>query len=141
SWLSKRTGAVYRLLSEAEWEYACRGGTTSTYCYGDDVNTYQANFAAVVGSTTTVGSFPANPFGLYDMHGNVWEWVEDAWSANYAGALADGGSSTIIDDPNIRVVRGGSWINAAKDLRAACRNASLAFQRSNSVGFRLARDI
>lgn len=141
SWLSKMTGAVYRLLSEAEWEYACRGGTTSTYCYGDNINNYEANFAAVVGRTTTVGSFPPNEFGLYDMHGNVWEWVEDTWSANYAGALAGGGSSIIIDDPNIRVVRGGSWINAAKDLRAACRNASLAFQRSNTVGFRLARDI
>ncbi len=89
-WLSGETGEAYRLLSEAEWEYACRAGTETRYCFGDTITAKQANFDGKVGKTTEVGSYPANPWGLYDMHGNVWEWVEDVWHDNYEGAPDDG---------------------------------------------------
>ena len=94
-WLSRMTGAVYRLASEAEWEYAARGGTTTEFFWGNQVGRNLANCRdcesawSKIGSGPT-GSFTANPFGLYDMHGNVWEWVADCWNKDYAGAPADG---------------------------------------------------
>jgi formylglycine-generating enzyme required for sulfatase activity len=88
-WLSAATGQPYRLLSETEWEHACRAGTATRYCWGDDITPLNANYGKSLGKTTEVGSYPANRFGLYDMQGNVWEWVEDRWHDNYDGAPHD----------------------------------------------------
>jgi hypothetical protein len=98
-WLAQETGKPYRLLSEAEWEYACRAGTTTRYWWGDGITPENANYGVNAGRTTEVGAYPANPWELYDMHGNVWEWVEDRWHGsyeedrwhrNYEGAPNDG---------------------------------------------------
>ena len=136
-WLSRTTGKTYRLLTEAEWEYAARAGSTTRYSFGDDEKalcTY-ANVAdmsaqeqykdltlATLAScrdghihTSLVGSFRPNAFGLYDMHGNVWEWVQDCWNANYSGAPSDG-SAWITGDRCLHVLRGGSWINGPKEV-------------------------
>jgi formylglycine-generating enzyme required for sulfatase activity len=87
-WLSRETGKSYRLLSEAEWEYCCRAGTTTAYSFGDTIDNKQAQFSE--SKTAEVGSLPANGWGLHDMHGNVWEWCEDTWHPNYKGAPNDG---------------------------------------------------
>ena len=94
AWLSSKTGKPYRLLSEAEWEYACRAGTETAYSFGESISKAQAQFPEGVEvrwqpSTVEVGSFPANDFGLYDMHGNVWEWCEDCWHESYADKPAN----------------------------------------------------
>lgn len=90
-WLSEETGRAYRLPSEAEWEYACRAGTTSRYSFGDAITPVYANYGdSGLGRTSLVGAYPANPWGLHDMHGNVWEWIEDDWHDNYNGAPTDG---------------------------------------------------
>ena len=93
-WLGRETGQPYRLLSEAEWEHACRAGTTTRYSWGYEITAENANYGKNVGETSEVGSYPANPFGLYDMQGNVWEWVEDRWHDNYVGAPHDGSAWT-----------------------------------------------
>ena len=124
-WLSDKTGKQYRLPSEAEWEYAARAGTTTRYSWGDEVGRNRANCDGC-GSlwdneqTAPAGSFRANVFGLHDVHGNVWEWVEDCWSGNYLGAPADG-SAWESGDCSRRVLRGGSWFNirGASVLRSA----------------------
>ncbi len=109
-WLSKETGRPYRLLSEAEWEYACRAGTTTRFWWGDDITPENANYGGGgnLGKTAEVGSYPPNPWGLYDMHGNVWEWVEDCWNDGYQEAPVDGSAWTS-GDCGRRVLRGGSW--------------------------------
>jgi formylglycine-generating enzyme required for sulfatase activity len=121
--LSKATGREYRLPSEAEWEYACRAGTTTPFHFGETITTdlanYNGNYTYGSGSkgqyrkqTTDVGSFPANAFGLHDMHGNVWEWCQDTWHENYNGAPTDG--SAWVDEnanQNRMILRGGSWYN------------------------------
>ncbi len=89
-WLAAQTRQPYRLLSEAEWEYACRAGTTTRFWWGDEITPEKANYGENLGKTSEVGGYPANPFGLYDMHGNVWEWVEDHWHDTYEGAPEDG---------------------------------------------------
>ena len=106
TWLSRKTGKSYRLLSESEWEYVARAGTTTRYHTGDTITSSQANFN--VGRTVEVGSYPANAFGLHDVHGNVWEWTQDCWNGSYRGAPANGSAweSGICAR---RVVRGGSW--------------------------------
>ena len=120
AWLNQSSGQTYRLLSEAEREYAARGGTQTAFWWGDSINTAQANYAGTGTSyngspkgeyrqaTVPVNSFSPNPFGLYNVHGNVWEWVEDCWSENYSGAPTDGSAWTT-GDCRYRVLRGGSW--------------------------------
>ena len=118
--LSRHTGHEYRLPSEAEWEYACRAGTSTPFHFGETISTDQANYNgdSIYGKgqkgmyrkkTTPVGSFDANRFGLYDMHGNVWEWCQDHWHENYEGAPIDGSAWLSSDESKNRVVRGGSW--------------------------------
>ena len=151
-WLSRKTWERYRLLSEAEWEYAARAGTTGPFHFGSTISTDRANYNGndTYGSgrkgvyrkkTVSVGSFPANAFGLHDMHGNVWEWVEDCWHSGYAGAPTDGGAWTSGCDGDRRVLRGGSWANAPKFLRSAYRVRSSAGNRNIHVGFRVARTL
>jgi len=143
AWLSSKTGASYRLLSEAEWEYAARAGTPTRYAFGDTITNAQANFYgdAPVGKTVPVGSYPANAFGLHDMHGNVWEWVEDAYADAYgAGQPVDGGAFTK-GSGSYRVIRGGSWSNDPQSLRSADRNWITPTIRGNILGFRVARTL
>ena len=141
-WLSDVTGEAYRLPSEAEWEYACRAGTTTRHSWGDEKPTpEQANFGENVGKTTEVGAYPANPWGLYDMHGNVWEWVEDCWHDSYEGAPSDGSAWTSGGDKSRQVQRGGSWNYGPRGLRSAFRVKNLASDRLNDWGFRVARTL
>ena len=144
-WLSDKTGKPYRLLSEAEWEYAARAGTTTRYNWGDDIGRNRANCDGCGSGwdneqTAPVGSFPANGFGLYDLHGNVWEWVEDCRNPSYAGAPADG-SARINGDCSSHVLRGGSWYNEPKNVRVALRISYATESRSYSHGFRVARTL
>ena len=120
-WLAAGTGKPYRLPTEAEWEYACRAGTTTRFYRGHTLSDKHANYDMAVGRTTPVGSYPANPWGLYDMHGNVWEHVEDPYHESYAGAPADGSAWMEGGDPQRRVVRGGSFSYPARDNRSAVR--------------------
>ena len=142
-WLSGKTDKEYRLLSESEWEYAARAGTTTRYWWGNDIDRNRANCDGC-GSrwdnekTAPVGSFAANGFGLHDMHGNVWEWVEDCWNGSYAGAPSDG-SAWESGDCSQRVLRGGAWNNNPRNLRAAFRTKQDTGVRSNDIGFRVAR--
>ena len=137
-WLSQETGKSYQLLSEAEWEYCCRAGTTTQYSTGDTIGRKQAQFSAR--KTMEIGRFPANAWGLYDMHGNVWEWCEDNWHPNYEGALNDG-SAWKCGDESLRVLRGGSWIVDPPFLRSAYRGGDQPVGRVDDVGFRVARTL
>ncbi len=148
-WLSEKTGQRYRLLTEAEWEYAARAGTWSRYHWGDSIGQGRAN-CHDCGSrwgnkqTAPVGSFSANGFGLHDMHGNVWEWVEDCWHGDYAGAPSDGSAWTSGGDCSRRgrrVLRGGSWFNSPGYLRSAIRIKNGAGDRDDDIGFRVARTL
>jgi formylglycine-generating enzyme required for sulfatase activity len=144
AWLTKKTDQPYRLLSEAEWEYAARAGTATRYWWGDDPPTpEQANFGNNVGKTREVGSYPANPWGLHDMNGNVWEWVEDCWHESYEGAPSDGSAWLEKDggDCSRRVLRGGSWDLRPEGLRSAGRFWYDTGGRFDFVGFRVARTL
>ncbi len=138
-WLSKQTGKSYRLLSEAQWEYACRAGAATRYSSGDCITEKDANCNDNVGKTTEVGSYNPNPWGLFDMHGNVWEWVEDVGHDTYEGAPDDGGAWTKGGDRNRRVLRGGSWDFDSRYLRSADRSGYNSDLRSYCIGLRLAR--
>jgi formylglycine-generating enzyme required for sulfatase activity len=138
-WLRQETGKPYRLVREAEWEYACRAGTTTRYSCGDVITERDANFDLKVGRTTEVGLYPPNAWGLCDMHGNVWEWVEDVWHENYEGAPDDGRAWTKDGDSRVRVLRGGCWDNGPGDVRSAVRIRGDTGCRGNSFGFRVAR--
>ena len=144
-WLSRASAAEYRLLSEAEWEYAARAGTTTGYFWGDDVGSGNANCNGC-GSrwddkkTAPVGSFAANGFGLHDMLGNVWEWVDDCWNDSYAGAPSDGGAWTT-GDCDRRVLRGGSWYEDPRDVLSAHRDGHWTDDRDGNGGFRVARTL
>ena len=145
TWLSAKTGATYRLLTEAEWEYAARAGTTTAYSWGADIGKGNANCDGCGSQwddkqTAPVGSFKPNAFGLHDMHGNVWEWVEDCYVNNYEGAPADGSARVTSDCPS-RVVRGGSWNYGPRTLRSADRGWSQPDDRGIDLGFRLARTL
>ena len=139
-WLMDETGKRYRLPSEAEWEYACRAGTSTAYSFGEAITERDANFGGNVGQTTEVGLYPANGFGLHDMHGNVLEWVEDAWQGNYKGA-PNNGSVWRGGDGKTRVLRGGSWSYTPSGVRSADRNSFSASKYSNYWGFRLVQDL
>jgi formylglycine-generating enzyme required for sulfatase activity len=154
TWLSGKTGKRYRLLSEAEWEYAARAGSTAAYAFGNKIGKGNANCDGCGSQwdrrqTAPVGSFPANAFGLHDMHGNVWEWVEDCYHSSYAGLAAStvtGGQLSVTDcekDGNLssRVLRGGSWGNHPVNLRSAIRYRIRPVDRDYTVGFRVARTL
>ena len=151
-WLSEATGKAYRLPSEAEWEYACRAGTRTAFAYGDTITTEQANYdgnftynggprGTYRGGTSPVGSYPANPWGLFDMHGNVWEWMQDVVHDNYDGAPLDGSAWEDGGDQARRVLRGGSWLYNPRYLRSALRNGFSAALSNDIVGFRVVRDL
>ena len=143
AWLSRKTGQTYRLLTEAEWEYAARARSNGKWTFGDDERRLAefAWYSANSGSKTQpVGGKAVNAFGLHDMHGNVWEWVEDCWHSNYSGALSDGSAwTTACADGNNRVVRGGSWSFSPVILRSAIRLGFLLDYRSYLLGFRVGR--
>jgi len=137
--LSQKTGRIYRLPSEAEWEYACCSGTQTKYCFGDDgerLKDYAWYDNNSERKTHQVGRKKPNAFGLYDMHGNVWEWCSDRWHNNYNNAPTDGSSwETGKDD--IRVLRGGSWGSDATDCRSANRTRDYANYCFSLSGFRV----
>ena len=143
AWLSLLTGKKYRLLTEAEWEYAARAGSMSRYAWGDEPGNGNANCRGCGGArilqSAPVGSFRPNAFGIYDMEGNVWEWVEDIWHDSYEGAPADGSAWVEGDDATYRVVRGGSWNNEIELVRAAIRFKRHRKVQFETLGFRVAR--
>jgi eukaryotic-like serine/threonine-protein kinase len=145
--LSQRTGKSYILPSESQWEYACRAGTTTPFCFGEtitpDLVNYDGNYTygqAPKGryrqQTTDVGSFPPNAFGLYDMHGNVWEWCLDGWHENYHGAPTDG-SQWVNNDNDLHLLRGGSWNYGPDYCRSAGRDRGARGNRGLNYGFRV----
>jgi formylglycine-generating enzyme required for sulfatase activity len=152
AWLSSKTGETYRLLSEAEWEYAARAGTTTPFWWGTAISTDHANYDdrydiygnATKGGfrhrTVPVDLFQPNPWDLYQVHGNVWEWTEDCYHDNYHGAPTDGSARTIAGCKS-RVLRGGSWINDPWYLRAAFRYWDSPDNRNNYSGFRVGRTL
>ena len=139
AWLSRKTGHTYRLPSEAEWEYAARAGTTTRYHFGDSISSSQANYYGGKG-TVPVGNYPSNAFGLHDVHGNVWEWVEDCWHESYAGAPSDT-NVWKAGDCSRRVLRGGSWRDGPYYVRSASRRWLDIESRFDNFGFRIARTL
>lgn len=131
----------FRLPTEAEWEYACRAGSTTTYCFGDDESLLEqyAWYDKNAGDTThPVGQLTPNTWGLYDMHGNVWEWCADYWSATYERVHADGIVRSVLNDNReVRVIRGGSWSNQVWACGAAIQDGYAPSYRDDSLGFRL----
>ena len=147
-WLNDETGGNYRLPTEAEWEYAARAGSVTEYSWGDDIGKNRANCDGCgsrwdAGRTAPAGSFPANAWGLYDMHGNVYEWLQDCWNSydlrGYEGA-PDDGSAWTSGDCSWRVVRGGAWFGTPWSLRSAHRFRFDSSSHGPNIGFRLARD-
>jgi formylglycine-generating enzyme required for sulfatase activity len=145
AWLSKMTGQPYRLLTESEWEYAARAGTTTPYYWGDDIGKGNANCNGCgsqwdAKQTSPVGSFAANQFGLYDMAGNVYQWVQDCYHPDYSEAPTNGSVWTSGDCSN-RVVRGGSWSSGPQGLRSASRGGLTTVFLSFNLGFRVGRTL
>ncbi|MEM9452270.1 MAG: formylglycine-generating enzyme family protein, partial [Cyanobacteria bacterium P01_E01_bin.6] len=135
--LSKHINKQYRLPSEAEWEYTCRAGTTTAYSFGDSITKDQASFNENIRQITPVGNYPPNSFGLYDMHGNVFEWCQDIWHPNYEGAPTNGNAWVTGGDDNSRVLRGGSWVSFPGYCRSAYRLDLNADNRDSAIGFRV----
>ena len=145
AWLSAQSGESYRLLSEAEWEYVARAGSAAKYSWGNSIDSNRANCYGCGSQwdyegTAPVGSFEPNAFGLHDVHGNVYEWVEDCWNGSYEGAPADG-SAWLAGDCESRIFRGGSWDDFPDDLRMALRVSTATGQRDGYYGFRVARPL
>ena len=145
AWLVKKTGKPYRLLSESEYEYATRGGTTTAYPWGDDIGKNKANCNGCGSQwggkeTAPVGSIAPNQFGLYDMVGNVWEWTQDCSEISYNGAPTDGSAWTGGDCLS-RVLRGGAWAYSPSYLRSAARNWAHPEDRGDRFGFRVGRTL
>lgn len=149
-WLRQKSGKAYRLPSEAEWEFAARAGTSTPYATGETLAPTQANFDAsslpgsrkpgtYQGTTVEVGSFPPNPYGLHDMEGNVFEWVEDCWNNNHVGAPSD--ASPRGGDCQRRVAKGGAWYYEAEFARPSARMSFPKGSRLNVIGFRVARPV
>ena len=156
-WLSEKTGERYRLPSEAEWEYAARAGSETKYHFGDEESQLcrygnhadtstdyrwrnQACSDGVGKQTATVGRYQPNAWGLHDMHGNLWEWVQDCWNDSYRGAPTDG-SAWETGNCKTRVMRGGCWYDPPENLRAANRSRPISGARSYGEGFRVARTL
>jgi formylglycine-generating enzyme required for sulfatase activity len=154
-WLSKKLGATYRLLSEAEWEYAARGCTkvceSTPFWFGSDISKVRANYdwrysyqgspkALPPRRTVPVETGEPNPFGLLNIHGNVREWVEDCWNDSLTG-LPRNASPRVTGDCRSHVVRGGSWADEPKDVRTAKRTWEVSAERRAQIGFRVARDL
>ncbi|NEN91516.1 MAG: SUMF1/EgtB/PvdO family nonheme iron enzyme, partial [Okeania sp. SIO3H1] len=157
--LSEKTEKVYRLPSESQWEYACRARTTTPFYFGETITSDLVNYDSkfpyayapkgkCLGETTEVGIFPPNAFGLYDMHGNVWEWCQDLWHNNYNGAPNDGSAWESEEKGFLksifgadRVLRGGSWYSYSRNCRSARRNCILAVNFYNFWGFRVVSSV
>ena len=137
-WLRQRTGKPYRLPSEAEWEYACRAGTATAYPFGDAIGPALANYGRNRAGTAEVASYPPNPWGIYDLNGNVWEWVVDAWNDGHSGRPADAAARMAGPDPQEHVIKGGSWDDRDRRARCASRNGMDDTHRENEIGFRVA---
>jgi formylglycine-generating enzyme required for sulfatase activity len=146
--LSQKTGKVYQLPSEAQWEYACRAGTTTPFYFGDTITSQLANYRSNLvysaepkgvyrKETTEVGIFPPNGFGLYDMHGNLWEWVADSWHDNYKDAPSDGYVWAEGEEPANCPVRGGSLYRPPEECRCANRLQHSTDIRCQNLGFRV----
>jgi formylglycine-generating enzyme required for sulfatase activity len=145
AWLSRMTGRPYRLLTETEWEYAARAGTTAVYIWGDEIGNGNANCmkcgdAWEIKKTSPVGYFKPNAFGLYDMAGNVWQWVKDCYHGGYNGAPTDA-SAWMTGDCSRHVIRGGSWYSDPRSLSTAARLGNATDGRGDNVGFRIARTL
>jgi formylglycine-generating enzyme required for sulfatase activity len=128
-----------RLPTEAEWEYCCRAGTTSAYSFGDDVaalGEYAWSTHNAAGNDPEVGVKKPNPWGLYDIHGYLWEWCLDAWHPDYSGAPTDGSAWLRGGDDSLRVLRGGSWKDAAPKLTSSFRNSAPRLTRDDAIGLR-----
>jgi formylglycine-generating enzyme required for sulfatase activity len=145
-WLNAKTAGRFRLPSEAEWEYAARAGRTTARYWGDRIELNHANCDGCGSQwdnkqTAPAGSFAPNPFGLHDMLGNVWQWVEDCWHDSYAGAPQDGRAWSSNGDCSERVARGGSWNYSRRFIRGASRERFDAALRFYDLGFRVARTV
>jgi len=151
--LSKETGHTYRLPTEAEWEYACRAGTTTPFHFGRTITSDLANYDGTCiyhsepkgvsrAKTLQVGELKfSNAFGLFDMHGNVWEWCQDHWHENYNGAPINGEVWIDIINNQAYVIRGGSWFNEPSNCRSTYRQRRNSEQTANHIGFRIVRSL
>ena len=144
-WLRSKTGHMYRLPAETEWEYAARAGTKSKYWWGNQLIMQYANCRDCEKTwggkkTAPVGSFPPNPWGIYDMHGNVWEWTSDCWQNNDYG-ISTGTAGLLESKCNMRVIRGGSWYYFPRLSQSASRDGFKAKLFSYNVGFRVVREL
>ena len=135
--LSKRTGMIFQLPSEAQWEYACRAGTETAHHFGPQIMPELANYDQEIGQTTVVKQYLPNRWGLYDMHGNVYEWCQDHWHNSYEGAPVNGTAWIEGGNANRRIIRGGSWNDYPRFCRSAyCDSYSPAY-RDSDIGFRV----
>ncbi|PHS79151.1 MAG: hypothetical protein COB59_03130 [Rhodospirillaceae bacterium] len=144
AWISEKTGKTYRLPTEAEWEYAAKAGSITEYWWGDDIGSEQANCRncapLISHQSLPVDSFKPNAWGLYNVHGNVWEWVADCWNADHKQATTDG-TARLTGDCRQRVMRSGSWYYFSKNLRSAWRFKNDGRVKSYGIGFRVLREL